>query len=233
MNGTIKAFSAAAIVALPVMAHAGSVTYEFTGTVTSATGIYSSAGSTVSGTIIIDFGAANPAQSSGTIGSVAAGQWYQQAYGGSYYNLPTPAGMVFSSTIKTGGVSYSDSTYANFGGGSSVTGHVYPSGAAGDAEWFANNTQLLSSTSFIQDAFDIGAVGTLIPFDANGLPIYGNANNSRTGSLVDISNSTNGTVAGQLNYTVNSLTAVPLPASVWLMLSGCVGLGVVVRHRKA
>lgn len=39
--------------------------------------------------------------------------------------------------------------------------------------------------------------------------------------------------AGQLTYTLASVSAVPLPAAVWLLLSGLAGVGVVGRRRVA
>ena len=72
-------------------AQAHSAIYDFTGTVTQASGIYASIpiGATVTGTYTFELSNANPAQSSGTIGSTSS--WGAELFGGSYYvTAPTP-----------------------------------------------------------------------------------------------------------------------------------------------
>jgi hypothetical protein len=72
MRNPPKCILAAATIAAPLLAEANTVNYDFTGTVNSASGVYSSAGSTVSGTITIYFSLANPSYSTGTIGDPSA-----------------------------------------------------------------------------------------------------------------------------------------------------------------
>src|SRR5271157_6431753 len=79
-------------------AFATPVTFDFTGTVYSVVGIYSSIaiGDTVTGTYTINYAAAVPSQSIGTPGT---GNWLAEAYGGTDTsgNPPVPE-LVFSST---------------------------------------------------------------------------------------------------------------------------------------
>jgi hypothetical protein len=66
------------------------------------------------------------------------------------------------------------------------------------------------------------------PYSSDGLPVFSGATTSTGDEFVTEGGSINGVV----KYNITSLTAVPLPASVWLMLSGLVGVGVMARKRR-
>ncbi len=212
---------AASLIAAPIAANAASVTYDFTGTVTSATGVYSSAGSTISGAITINFGAANPSQSSGTVGSSSA-TWNASAYGGTYYGGATPTALVFSWSLASGGISLGSSSPSSAGSSSSVLGYPATAGSA----WLAEDAEWSSGSSDIYNQIALFGTSSVAPYNSNGLPVLGNAA-SQSNELVDSVNSSN---VGVLNYTITSLTPVPLPATAWLLLSGLAGLGAVVRR---
>lgn len=225
----LKELLAAAIITAPVITRADSVTYDFAGTVTSASGVYSSAASTVSGTFTVDYRAAIPSQSTGTVGSTS-GLWSAASSGGSYYGTATPAQFVFSSKLSSGGISYAFApssvySYSQINGNNDLLQNsgnwdahagVYTNGPN---SYLENDIALVSNTS--------------VPFDANGLPVFSNVT-SQQNELLDVVN--DGVVAGQLQYTITSLSVasspVPLPASAWLLLSGGVGIGTMIRKRR-
>jgi hypothetical protein len=225
MRNSLKGFLAATVIGAPVMAQANTVTYDFAGTVTSATGVYSSAGSTVSGAITINFGAANPSQSSGTVGSTSAA-WTAQADGGTYYGGATPTALVFSWSLKSGAISVASSSPSSAGSASAVLG--YP--PTGGSLWEAEDAEWSSGSSYIANVIALFGTSAIAPYNSNGLPILVGSTPSESNSLTD---NINGTGVGNLDYTITSLTPVPLPASAWLMLSGAVGFGAMVRRRCA
>jgi len=203
------------------------VTYDFTGTVIGASGIYSSAGTSVTGTYTIDVGAGFPSQSTLPVSFTSI--WASLAYGGTNYGTTAPSALVFASTLMSGGVSYSNSTPSSVGSNSFVEGFpesgTVPNGYAG------GDTESPDSTDSVYSSFElIGGTGTSAPFDANGLPIFANAS-SGTGVL----NSSVAGSTGTLAYTISSLTPaspVPLPAALPLLLFGLGGLGALVRRNR-
>jgi len=217
----------AALIAAPIATNAASVTYDYTGTVSSASGVYSSAGSTVSGTITINFTAANLSQSSGAVGSSSAA-WDAIAYGGTYYGPATPAALVFSWNLTSGGVSLGSSSPSSAGSDSYVYG--YPAISGSVSSWGASDIEFLSGTSSIDNQIALFGTSTVAPYGySNGLPVLGSAT-SQGDELIDTVNSSN---VGVLNYTITSLTPVPLPASALLIVSGLSGLGTFARKKRA
>ena len=101
-----RLFTAALLMLGPISANAQTITYNFTGTVVSATGGYSAiaAGTPISGTYTFDFSYSNPSQSGGTPRSTT--QWSVGSYGGLAFHTPTVNGFAFSSTAQVGGFSY-------------------------------------------------------------------------------------------------------------------------------
>ena len=210
-----------ALLSAPLAAIASSVTYEFIGVVTSATGADSSiaAGTTISGTYVFNFGNAVAAQSSGTVGSPTS-DWFSVAQSGSYYGLPTPSAYVFSSTAHVGNISYSTSAPAAYQNSTVIEG--YGSGTifnANEQEYSNYNTGTSSG---------IYIAGSPTPYSINGLPVlYSGAN-----TIGSFSSTSNGNLS-QVKYTLTSLTPVPLPSTAWLLLSSLGGLGIIGIRRKS
>jgi hypothetical protein len=215
MNKTIlglTGFVALAALTASAVASAQETTYDFTGTVNYADGVYASAGPSLTGTITIDFGAANPSQSAGTIGSTNGRNWTAQVYGGPLFNnAPTPHALVFNETISAVGVSYGPSYPASYGVDNFVgctfscttTSKVFP------ATWYATDNEFLSKNTYTTNYISLGGVtgGSNAPYDANGLPVLGNV-----GSQDDrLSATVNNIQVGVLTYTITSLTRVSAP----------------------
>jgi hypothetical protein len=179
-------------------------------------------GSSLSGSFTIDFGAATV--SGGTIGQTN-GSWYQQTLGGSSYSLPTPNALVFSSTLQTGGYTFFSSVPSTFFSNSVVVGNSQ----VGNVSWQGQDFETSSSNSTLWSTVTFLNSGSTLTYDANGLPILANATSQSNQLIYEV----NGAQAGDLVYTITSLTPVPLPASAWLMLSSIFGLGVKARRRAA
>jgi hypothetical protein len=209
-------------VVAPVMAHASSVTYDFTGTVYSGNG--NLVGTTVTGTYTFDYSNAISDQSSGTIGSASG--WSSEAIGGSGENspLPVPAGLVFSSTAQDGQVSYVSAAPSSYQSGSAINGNSQ----TGSYSFGAVEQQIASSGASTASGMGITSSGTA-PWSSDGLPLFV-ANSSGTGYFDILNSSGAGTI---VDYTITSLTPapVPLPATAWLMLSGLGGLGTFARKK--
>jgi hypothetical protein len=226
MNTISKGLLGLALLVGPVAANATAVTYDFTGNVTGASGIYASAGATVTGTYTIDVGAGNPSQS--VLPVSFSSNWYSQALGGTAYGGPTPSSLVFASTLSSGGVTYSNTTPSSAGSDSLVEGFVDRGSGTLPNTYFADDAESSNSNNSVQSDFRLyGGTGADAPFDASGLPVFSNAT-SNSGTL----ESDNLGLVSQLTYTITSLAPVPLPASAWLLLSGLVGVGVMARKRR-
>jgi hypothetical protein len=108
MNGFKKWVLALTFTIVPLYANADSVTYDFTGVITSSSGDYGSfaAGGVVTGSYTFDLGKGIASQGIGQVGSTS-NAWLVQAYGGSVYTAQgtpaLPTGLVFSSTINYSG----------------------------------------------------------------------------------------------------------------------------------
>jgi hypothetical protein len=218
------ALIAAGLLALPWAAYADPVTYDFTGTVTAKSGVFSSAGTTVSGTLTIDFAAANAAQSIGTLGSTSA-FWEETAYGGSVYAAPSPAALVFGFTLVSGGVSYGASSPASAGSDSWVENQQNTGSLLG---WTADDTEFSAASDYLENVVTLigGAAGSA-PYGANGLPLLANAASQQDQLIAGA----NGAQTGQLQYTISTLTPVPLPSSTGFLLLGLGGLAALGRKR--
>jgi hypothetical protein len=90
-------------------ATASAVTYDFTGTVAGSSGIYCSAGASITGSFTIDTGAGIPAQTTGTIGSITTA-WSDHAFGGTAFGTTAPSSLVFAIPLSSGGVTYASSS---------------------------------------------------------------------------------------------------------------------------
>jgi hypothetical protein len=173
---------------------AGPVIYSFTGTVTEATGIYASAGTTVTGTFTFDLDAGD-----GALPVSFTSPWTSVSTGS------TP--QVVGSTLKSGGVTFSDAGSTN--NKTSVAG-LTTAGSSAPNEYFASDTEFSQPTNSVEHSFQIVAgKGANAPYNANGMPLFQNATGSGT-LLATVGNAT----VGQLTYTITSLTAVPATLSV-------------------
>jgi len=224
-SNKIALLLAAAVTAGPVVANAASTTYDYTGTVTAATGVYSSAASTVSGTITINFGAASTPTPFPTDPIGGTYTWETLSEGGTFFQTPSPVNLVFSQTLTSGGVSYSTSVSSGYT-------ESYIEGQPADNESQAQYDMDVSvGLSSLAKYTSIGLVlyGASPPWDSNGLPVLGNADHQ----LDSLGEYVNGNRVGYLAYHVTSLTAVPLPTAAWFMLSGLCGLAALARKNPA
>ena len=216
--------------AVVVPAHADVVTYDFVGVVTKDSGFSGVAdGATVTGTYIINFANADPAQSSGLVGSQTA-NWVAENYGGSAYGT-TPPGLaeyVMSSTVHIGSFSYvtTPSTYENL---SVVEGGVVSPPTSDYIQ--GEELSYSSANTFTGSSFYFQATGTAgLVWTSSGQPIP-SSSNFDSGEIYNFNNGT-----GQsISYNITSFVPapVPLPAAAWLMLSGLAGLGAAGRRRQA
>jgi hypothetical protein len=125
--------------------------------------------------------------------------------------------LVVTFVVDSGGVKY---TSPSIGAAYTVTeANTYNSvsGTSNPNEYELVYEQDTASGTFTQSYFNLkGGSGSAAPFTSSGLPVLANAT-SPTGELWS---ATSGTVTGTLNYTLTSLTPVPLPGDAWLLVGG-------------
>jgi hypothetical protein len=235
---------AATLAALPIGANAASVTYDFTGTIVSADGVFAAASGPITGTFTVNLAAANPLQSSAAVSMSSL--WGMGAYGGASFassgaNLGfpcqcgpapmLPANVVFSSTISGSGFSFATPGIAGSHGVRSAVEGVDVSGQGGTPNEWAGDDYVENSTgltSFESTMHFNGNPGAAPPYTIAGLPNFTLATQGGFGQLF------NGAASNSfLTYEITSvsLAPVPLPASAWLLLSALGGLGVLGRRR--
>jgi hypothetical protein len=216
--------------ALSSAIQAQEVTYDFSGAVTVVSGLYGSIplGSQITGTYTFDLANANPAQSSGTVGSPTA-PWDRELFGGSYYiSAPTPVhSVVFSSTASVDGFTYTSAAPSNYLTFSRVLTVGPPiSSAYQTLELIClDSTACHSSALFGNDLFGIN-------YTSAGLPDFSASPNGWSGEFAT------GPQFGSadfLRFSINSLvpmtTPVPEPATTTLVALGAVGFW-LARRRK-
>jgi hypothetical protein len=213
-----------ALTLVPLAAHAETVTYDFTGVVTQVIGnAYSSsvtAGETITGTYTLNFAAADPSQSAGTVGSQNS-DWTANKTSGSINGTAPDTNYVFTSTAQVGSTSYStDPSQAK---GYDLVSTI--SGTTGFSPYYS-----AAENSFTSGRSGTGSDFVLhgVAWTSAGLPDFAAATNP-AGAFFSYDN----TAYSSVVYSVNSLTPAPLPGAVWLMLSGVGALGAIVRKRKA
>jgi hypothetical protein len=230
MHKISKSFAVMVLASLGTgIASASTLTYTFTGVVTSASGAFATydgvsvIGDAVKGTYIFNYGAAIPSQSSGTPGSST---WSSVSdfpgnfpSGGSLSAL-----LVFTSTAQVVGTNIS---YATFPPG---TGFDIGSNAGG------NNGNAFSATEQANQANggDTQSTFETDAYDSKGGPVYPTSSPLGT-AFGHFAVTTGGSTTNVLSYDITSISPpspVPLPASAWLMLSGVIGLGAMARKRR-
>ena len=197
--------------------------YDFTGTVKEASGIYSSIpiGATVTGTYTFELSNANPAQSNGTIGSFST-TWDAELFGGSYYvtSPPPVSSVVFSSTANVDGFTYASYAPTTFQTFTRVMNTVPPpNGTYYEADEFicVSLAECHSSDLFGNDFSGID-------YTSAGLPLFSASPEGWNGQFATGPQDTGST----LEFSITSLrpaTAAPESSSVALMLIGLAALG--------
>ncbi|WP_372522680.1 hypothetical protein [Sulfuricaulis sp.] len=191
------------------VASAAVVNFQFTGTVTDG-GTLAATGSQIVGTFSYD---------TDTLPSMSLD-------GYASYGFPAPFALsatVAGHTVVTNNLNVSiwDNQGGNvedmvevIGGPVSVDGNSYPNGAFGfRLASQPGNTGVLTSTA-LPSFFDVAA------FDAGSTLTYG------------VLQSDGGPSGGLLGFSVDSITAVPVPPALLLMVSGMLALGGALRRNS-
>jgi hypothetical protein len=187
-----------ALVVAPIAANAQAVTYDFTGTVTQAIGMYSSVpvGATVTGTYTFSLSSAIPSEVFGSVGSSVFEVYANQINDGA-----TPA--VFSSTAKVNGFSFASlppnvSAYASH---SSVANDPF------SPSYYASETVCVTATNCSGSQF--GASGAM----TSGLPALSPASLASGGVTGEFfSNSTPIPSSNQVAFKITSMVSAPTAA---------------------
>lgn len=205
---------------------AAPITYNFTGTVTSANGIWAGQGTDVAGFYILDDTLLATSSSSNEH---------------ALYKPEAPfknAGLTWEISVTVGSVTRTTATNAN---PDHLKHHAL------DIYDAADRDSWVYSTFYINTADDLA---TLRAYDENPTPPDGVA--PGTGNLTstpklspgDLSlydavtgtynaHATGGVNEGTVRFTLTSIAPVPIPAAVWLFSSGLLGLMGIARRKKA
>lgn len=227
---------------------AQSVTYDFTGLVNGSAlsgaflGQTVSIGEQVTGTFTIDYSAPLSmfGSSTGSLGS----QWnYQQYFGANYYN-PLPVSYLFSSTLKIGGITYSNNFISTASGNAQIFGSTptssqpesFVGGWNGVCSCFSNSAEAISLGIVLSSSNNSTPI-----FNSNGLPNSGLAftNGVNGNGMLNLSASSPNSfglniTSSQVTYSLTSLTLAPVPepSEYALMLGGLGLVGFIASRRK-
>jgi hypothetical protein len=157
------AFIACALLIAPIAANATAVVYTFKGSVTSATGIYSSlvAGTPVTGSFTVNY-----ADATLVTGTFSSSNWTEESNGGTAASLAVPTGYVFSSTAVAGVFRYATAALSSglYRAVSMVNGmDISPE------IWSASETTNTDANDWTGSTFKV--TGGTAYYATNGLPI--------------------------------------------------------------
>ncbi len=227
MNSRTAAFlTIIGLLGAPIAANAASVTYDFTGTVTEGTGIYAGLSGPVSGTYTINIANANPAQSNTTVPVSLTSNWTLTEETGSLYGISPSSAYIFSDTVNIGAVSYATATPGSYQSTSTIQSSFT------GTEYNASERQTSITPTSITTESTFALSNSTGAYTSDGLPVGFALGQGNTGDFGEILNDT-ASEDSFLEYSLTSLTPVPLPAAAWLMLSGFAGLGAFARKRLA
>ncbi len=205
------AWLAAFLLAAAVPASAQTYNYVFTGTVTSASGVFAGDSGTVTGTLTFDY--SNNLTGTGTVGSPSG--WLTLAQSGSYFDLPQePA--VFASTLSYGATQIYSSIVTPLYNSSNIQG-VFNGGTNNYFE-ATEQSNVVAGTGYASYV-DIGDGAQ--PWTSAGQPVLAGTSYPYGYVSQDIQNS-----SSTLFYKFTALTPVsptPLPPSIWMLLGGLAG----------
>ncbi len=220
------------MLSLTVTAQASVVEYAFTGTVTSADGIYSGApvGAIVVGTYRFNLDAAIPGQGDGVAGSYTA-SWRLLSLGGSWFvNYPAPpSALVFSTSAQVLGTSiaYDTGSINDFQSVASLYGYGYTYPEQGSS-LFASERTATDARNSIGSGLSLG--DTMIKtYGPDGLPYPVGSTPTLTVHSGYFETTVDSSLS-MLNFDIKSLMPVPIPAAVWLLTSALAALGVMRRR---
>jgi alpha-tubulin suppressor-like RCC1 family protein len=209
--------AAALLGSLGTSVAATTYTYDFTGTVTSGSGVYDTytAGAVVSGTYYLNF---NACMAPSTLPVSLIANWECESQGGSYESAPLPTNAVFASIIYN--ASHATIYQSTIGGilEQSVIDGCVPY-TCGDTYFVYSafedqySVAISGPTAVTQESV-IDLLGTTAPlWDDNGAPILVNANGvpGTPGALGSIIASDPSNPLSELVFTVGSLTARAAP----------------------
>jgi hypothetical protein len=198
---------ATALVSASIAANAQSVTYDFTGIVTSSDYGSVSTGMTITGTYTINLANSDLSSDGFSDNSISYnGQPWTRGVSNQY--SPTFNGRVFSATETIGALTFGVSPPSPFGSTSQLTG--------GYGFYGASDYEYSTSKSYMESAFSLSSTGNpTYPFTLGGLPSFG-AGTLGTGSLsfAQIVASANGAeveFGPQIDYSISSLKEVAAP----------------------
>jgi hypothetical protein len=213
---------------------AQSVTYEFTGTVTSATGGYSAIpdGSSVTGSYTFDYAAATPGLGSGVIGSPSS--WSVISRSGNGFPLP-PGAAIFTSTAQVDGFFYSSPSPGLFLNFAEVIG----SDTFGVGRFSATEEVLAPPGTALSYGSSMQLVTIPgLPYSSSGLPDVRKFIVPDNGSFQEtLPGSPRNSGYSVVTYNLTSLapvSAVPEPSAWAILAIGLVMMGgVAPRARRA
>jgi len=217
----------------PILSNAAPVVYDFTGTVISSAGAYSSAkvGDLVTGTFTIDFAYADTGSTPlASASSPPPAELFETTYGGSTYGKGPAPGVVFSTVAHVDSITYTTAVPGPFYTTSVVEGlddDGTPSYNGGEeAEQSANANVTYSGFQFMTNAPG-GA------YTADGLPRYIDPIHASGDFGAEGPGPSN---AAQVIFDLDTLTrvtsSVPEAPTVWMLLAGVAAVAFIAHKQR-